>query len=348
MPQAMRRSADKPAGCIAIPKGLISEKRLCQRMNMEINDDELNLAYLKRMGPLSDMILLLRSLWIRSIAREERTAQEKVYFNLFDVIVNNAGVSSIITTLVDTVKAHPTQKNGQKKLEELAASDDLSLRPAHACFVNAHNFNLATDNPDYMRVLKQADFVLPDGIGVKFALRMAGGRLRKNLNGTDLFPSLMSALGQEGWAIYLLGAEQTVLDRACENIARMYPDVIIAGRHNGYFSFADEPALADGINRSGAQVLVLGMGTPRQELWAARNLNRLHVPLAMSMGGVLDFLGGKNKRAPLWMRQCGLEWFFRMMQEPRRLWRRYIIGNNIFVFRALKWRRSQERKGTRI
>jgi len=246
---------------------------------------------------------------------------------------------------MDTVKAHPTQKNGSRQIEKPAVSDDLSLSPAHACFVNAHNFNLATDNPEYMRVLKQADFVLPDGIGVKFALRMAGGCLRKNLNGTDLFPPLMAAIGQEGWGMYLLGAEPAVLEHACENIRRMYPQVRIAGCHNGYFTPEEEPVIVEEINRSGAQVLVLGMGTPRQELWVARNLTRLRLPLAMSMGGVLDFLGGKNKRAPLWMRQCGLEWFYRMIQEPRRLWRRYIIGNNIFVFRALKWVRSQEQKG---
>jgi N-acetylglucosaminyldiphosphoundecaprenol N-acetyl-beta-D-mannosaminyltransferase len=198
-----------------------------------------------------------------------------------------------------------------------------------------------------MRVLRGAELVLPDGIGVKLALRMVGGKLRRNLNGTDLLPHLASLFIKREWPVFLLGATSEVLARAKANLARRHPGLVVAGVHDGYFKPADEAALCDEINASGAMVLLIGMGTPRQEQWAARNAPRLSVPLVLSMGGLLDFLGEKNRRAPLWMRQAGLEWVFRLLQEPRRMWRRYVIGNPVFLWRVRRWARSRPapRKG---
>lgn len=255
------------------------------------------------------------------------------YFDLFGVVVNNSDTAAIIRTIEGMTLANPNLL-----IQSVGAGDP--SRPCHVGFVNANNFNIAVERPEYMAALRACDLVLPDGIGVKMALRMAGGELRRNLNGTDLFPHLCEMLVRHDWPVFLLGATDAVLAKASSNIQSRHPGIRIAGSHSGYFKPDDEAALCDKVAASGAMAVVIGMGTPRQELFVARNAGRLRVPLVLSMGGLLDFLGEKNRRAPMWMRNCGIEWVYRLLQEPGRMWRRYIIGNPVFLWRARQWIRQ--------
>lgn len=325
-----------------IPPGVFSEAAIAERMNLELSAEELDAAYAAAPGPRRDVAILLRTAWVALLGgRARRQGAKTDHFNLFGVVVNNSETPLVLRTVEGIVLSHPNllvQSLGGVPGPEPSA-------PAHVCFVNANNFNLALERPEFMRALRAADLVLPDGIGVKIALQMAGGQLRKNLNGTDLFPHLATLFARREWPVFLLGATNAVLEKASANILRHHPELRIAGMHDGYFKREGEEALCAAINASGAMVLLIGMGTPRQEEFVARNQHRLHVAMVFSLGGLLDFLGEKNRRAPLWMRQAGLEWIYRLLQEPGRMWRRYIVGNPVFLWRARQWVRRQRKGG---
>ncbi|MGB5438998.1 MAG: WecB/TagA/CpsF family glycosyltransferase [Gammaproteobacteria bacterium] len=201
-------------------------------------------------------------------------------------------------------------------------------------FVNAHCLNTSCKNADYRRVLKQSSRLLPDGSGVKLALRFQGIELQENLNGTDLFPQLCREAAKQGISLYLLGAGPDVAAQAARNMVKRYPQLKIAGTRDGYFNAAQEDEVIETINRSGADILLVAMGVPRQELWLARHLDKLNTKVNMGVGGLFDFYSERISRAPLWLRKTGMEWVWRLLQEPGRMWRRYIIGNPEFVMRA--------------
>ena len=201
-------------------------------------------------------------------------------------------------------------------------------------FVNAHCLNTSCKNAEYRHVLKQSSRLLPDGSGVKLALRFQGIALQENLNGTDLFPRLCREAAEQGMSLYLLGAGPGVAAQAAANMVKRYPQLKIAGTRDGFFTAAQEDEVIATINRSGADILLVAMGVPRQELWLAWHLDKLNTAVNMGVGGLFDFYSERISRAPLWLRNSGMEWVWRLLQEPGRMWRRYIIGNPEFVIRA--------------
>lgn len=214
-------------------------------------------------------------------------------------------------------------------------------RPQQVCFVNADCVNIAFRHPPYLDVLRHADLVFADGIGLKLAGLALGNPVRDNVNGTDLFPRLCEALSETGKSLYLLGARPGVVDDLCVWIASHYPGLVIAGSRHGYFSADEEPAVIEAIADSGAEVVLVAFGAPQQELWIHRHLSELGVKVAIGVGGLFDFYSGRIPRAPRWMRRVGLEWFYRLCQEPSRLWRRYLLGNPLFLLRvALAMRKA--------
>lgn len=204
-------------------------------------------------------------------------------------------------------------------------------RASQVCFLNADCVNVSRRDRRYLEVLRAADLVLADGVGLKLAAWAAGVRLRGNLNGTDLFPRLCEALSGSGKKLFLLGARAGAADAVCDWVARHHPGVAIAGCRHGYFSAGEEPAVVDQIARSGTDLLLVAFGSPKQDLWIDRHLDSLGVKVAMGVGGLFDFYSGRIPRAPLWMRSVGLEWLYRLWQEPTRLWKRYLLGNPRFL-----------------
>lgn len=219
-------------------------------------------------------------------------------------------------------------------------------RRGHLAFVNPDCLNIAWSHDAYHAVLRHADRVLPDGIGIHLGCRMLGYSLRANVNGTDMFPRLCEAAAQAALPIYLLGARPGIARAAADAMLARYPDLTVAGARDGYFRPEDEPDVVEEINRSGARLLLVAFGAPRQELWIARWRERLEVPLAMGVGGLFDFYSGRIPRAPVWMREMGLEWVYRLLQEPGRMWRRYVIGNPLFLYRVWRQVRQPERYTT--
>lgn len=206
--------------------------------------------------------------------------------------------------------------------------------PAQLCFVNPDCLNIAYVDEDYKDVLHRAARVLPDGIGVHLACRMMGTSLVANVNGTDLFPKLCEAAAESGESLFLLGAKPGRAEETARRMAERFPGVRFAGARDGYFSTDEEEAVIEEINRSGADILLVAMGAPRQERWIARHADRLAPRVRMGVGGLFDYYSGQVKRAPIWVREIGMEWLWRTMQEPGRLWRRYFIGNPVFLWRV--------------
>lgn len=211
------------------------------------------------------------------------------------------------------------------------------------CFVNADCLNLAYRDAAYCDALQSADLVLPDGIGLKLAGRLLGRPIRQNVNGTDLFPRLCAELAQAGKSIYLLGGRPGVPETVAAWIRSGHPALNIRGARHGYFAAGEEQSVIAEIRQSGADVLLVALGAPRQDLWIRRYVSDLGVGAAIGVGGLFDFYSGRIPRAPQWLREMGLEWFYRLLQEPGRMWRRYVLGNAVFLYRV-----GRERCGLRL
>lgn len=211
-------------------------------------------------------------------------------------------------------------------------------RQTRVAFVNPDCVNRAQRDPVYRAVLARFDWVLTDGIGMVIAGRLLGQRVRQNVNGTDLFPRLCELLGRSGHSLYLLGGRPGVAEGVVDWIGRHHPRVRVAGVHHGYFTAAEAPAVIRAIRASGAAVLLVGLGVPRQERWIAAHSRACGAVVTMGVGGLFDFYSGRIPRAPQWLREIGGEWAYRLVQEPGRLWRRYLLGNAEFLLRVARLR----------
>jgi N-acetylglucosaminyldiphosphoundecaprenol N-acetyl-beta-D-mannosaminyltransferase len=221
--------------------------------------------------------------------------------------------------------------------------------PSQICFANADCVNIASRNTGYMDVLHSAAIVLADGIGMKLAGRILNTNIRQNVNGTDLFPRLCERLEHTGQGIFLLGGAPGVAESVAKWVHDHYPAADIRGTHHGFFDRADEPGVIDTIRESRAHVLLVAFGAPKQDLWIRQNLHDTGVKVAMGVGGLFDFYSGHIPRAPQWLREIGGEWFFRFIQEPRRMWRRYFVGNVVFLYRVFQYRaRARKQQETAL
>jgi N-acetylglucosaminyldiphosphoundecaprenol N-acetyl-beta-D-mannosaminyltransferase len=203
---------------------------------------------------------------------------------------------------------------------------------------NAHTVNLARDDAEFREVLLRGTYVLPDGVGVRIAGLLCGRRLKPDFNPTDLYPRLCQSLQETGVRVFLLGGEPGIAERAKAKALAEFPGLLICGTHHGYFSPEDEERVIGTIRDSRADILLVGMGQPKQEKWIGRNLELTGAKVGMGVGALFDYHAGKIKRAPVWMRRLGLEWLGRLipgMGEPRRLWRRYLLGNFRFLWFAV-------------
>ncbi len=209
-------------------------------------------------------------------------------------------------------------------------------------FINADCINISYNDSGYRDILNQQSLVLPDGAGISIACRMIGERLVANLNGTDLLPHICRNAAEKGHSIFLLGAAEDVAARMKSNLEQAWPGLNVCGEQHGYFDPDTElDAVIEKINKANPNIVLVAFGAPRQEKWIHENRDRLNANLLLGVGGLFDFFSGDKQRAPQWMRDRGLEWMYRLYLEPGRLWRRYIIGNPVFVYRMLRWTRKQ-------
>jgi len=206
-------------------------------------------------------------------------------------------------------------------------------RQSSLFFVNAHCVNVSFEHAEYHRALTSADLVFPDGSGIALGCKANSHSLKENLNGTDVFPALCQQFARQNRTVFLVGTNDATLSKVTQTLHTSFPGISVVGSHHGFFPLTNCDDVVSAINDSGAEILVVAMGVPKQELFVAQNKHRLNTKLNIAVGGCLDFIAGNVSRAPLWLRKCGMEWMWRLQQEPIRLWRRYVLGNPLFVFR---------------
>ena len=188
--------------------------------------------------------------------------------------------------------------------------------------VNPEFVMAAQSDAEFRRVLEQADLCLPDGVGLLYAARRYGRRLPERVPGSELVYRLAERAAARGWPLFLLGAAPGVADEAADVLRGLYPDLCVAGTYAGSPDPAENEAIVRHVNDSGAALLFVAYGAPKQDKWIARNRAALPaVRVAIGVGGSLDFVTGRAVRAPRWMQRLGLEWLHRLIREPWR-WRR--------------------------
>ncbi|HML06949.1 MAG TPA: WecB/TagA/CpsF family glycosyltransferase [Xanthobacteraceae bacterium] len=189
----------------------------------------------------------------------------------------------------------------------------------------------ARTNAELERDIRASDIVGIDGMGIVYALRLFGHRVPHRVAGADLFESLIAECAARTLRPFLLGATPAVLAAAERKLLQRHPSLVLAGSHHGYFAPDEEAAVCARIRASGAHCLFIAMPTPRKERFMHRHRDGLGVPFVMGVGGTFDVVAGQVRRAPALLQRAGLEWAFRMMQEPRRLAARYLRTNLVFA-----------------
>jgi N-acetylglucosaminyldiphosphoundecaprenol N-acetyl-beta-D-mannosaminyltransferase len=187
--------------------------------------------------------------------------------------------------------------------------------------VNPEKVITARSCPELLKALKRAELVIPDGIGAVIAARFKGAKMTERVPGAELMPKLCEMASQNGFSIYLFGASEETNAAAASQLLARYPGLTLAGRRNGYFSEKDHHAIVNEINSSGADLLFLALGSPKQELFIDQHRDNLDVKVLQGVGGTFDVLAGNVKRAPAFWRKLHLEWFYRLLSQPSRLLR---------------------------
>lgn len=216
-----------------------------------------------------------------------------------------------------------------------------------AALANVNTLNYAYQNKRYRQILQSADLILRDGTGVKWAVKKIGANPKYNFVGTDFIPDFFRITSKKQYRLFLLGARPGISESASKVLSKIAPGIIIAGYHHGYFDKKDEQRIINKINNTNPDILLVALGNPQQEIWIADNLHNLDVSVCIGVGALFDYLSGNVKRAPKWMLDAGFEWIFRLLLEPKRLWKRYFIGNTKFIFRFYKELYAQRPKKTK-
>ena len=279
------------------------------------------LEYLANKSFKSDLSLIIKTIPAIMYRSSANVYHEKL--NIFDMEFDNITMKQGIQIIENTIDFEK-----QKKF----------------FFVNPDCLNKLYKNEEYFSILEKADYIFPDGIGVSIACNILKTPLRENVNGTDMLPYLCELCEKKSYSMFLFGAKPGVAEKMKIKLVEKYPNLMIVGTKSGYFDWdRDSNSIVDEINASQANILLVAFGVPLQEKWITQNMSKLNAQVLMGVGGLFDFYSGEMNRAPKWMREIGMEWLFRLIKEPKRMWKRYIIGNPLFIYRVYKWKNKKNR-----
>ena len=208
-------------------------------------------------------------------------------------------------------------------------------------YLNAHCINISFQDSEYRNILRNSDLVYAGGKGIVWASRLFKEALPQRVNILDFFDRLAVELSSRNIGIYLLGGKSDVIKNAAARLKRPPFNLRILGFHHGFFDKEEEASIVREINMLHPDILMVGLGVPKQEKWISAHLDELNVNLCWAVGAAFEWLSGLRKKAPCRMIMCGFEWLYRLFQEPARLWKRYLIGNIIFIYHVLVWRIRQ-------
>lgn len=255
-----------------------------------------------------------------------RNSNTKV--NILNVLIDNVSMSEVLTQLCEMVESETFSYVVTPNVDHLMKVQKDSI---------------------FRGIYNGASLVVPDGVPLLWASNILGIPLKERINGTDLFIRLCEVSTAKGYSIFLLGGDKGVAQKACDMLKKKFPGINIAGFYCPEFGFDKDTNECHRIQKmilaSNAEILFVGLGAPKQEKWISFYGPGTNVKLAIGVGVSFSFISGDLKRAPLWMQRCGLEWFWRLLSEPRRLWRRYIIEDMPFFWLIGKaWLRRYFRK----
>ncbi len=209
--------------------------------------------------------------------------------------------------------------------------------------VNAAKMVNAQEDLALRQSIIESDIINADGQSVVWAARFLGNPLPERVAGIDLMERLVSMAHENGLKVFFLGAMESVVNEVVLKYKLKYSDSIVAGYRNGYFSSEEDGEVARQIAQSGAHILFVAITSPRKEIFLNQYKDVMKIPFVMGVGGSFDVVAGKVSRAPMWMQKSGLEWLYRVYQEPRRMWKRYLVTNSLFIFYVIreKWSRKK-------
>lgn len=237
------------------------------------------------------------------------------------------------------IRVHPVTV---AELHRYLADHIHQRRRALVFHANVHALNLAVAHSGFHAALNRADLIFPDGAGVVLGARALGGCLPARITYADWLWQLAEFAAQQGFSLFLLGAKPGVAEQAAAKLVAHAPMLRIAGTHHGYFdkftASAESDAVLQAINTARPDILLVCFGMPQQELWLVQNWERLNAYVGLTGGAALDYISGNLQRGPKWMTDHGFEWLARMIIEPRRLWKRYVLGNPLFLWRVFMQR----------
>lgn len=209
-------------------------------------------------------------------------------------------------------------------------------KPIRHCAINAAKIVEIQSDRKLREIVVSSDVISPDGQSIVWASRFLKKPLPERVTGIDLMQKLLELAEKKAYKVFLLGAREEVIYELKEKLKQKLPNLNLVGWRNGYFSPDEEEEIVKKINQKKPDILFVGMSSPKKEYWINKYQSSLKVPFCMGVGGSFDVLVGKIKRAPGWMQKLGLEWFYRLLQEPTRMWKRYLVTNSLFLFYLLK------------
>jgi alpha-1,3-mannosyltransferase len=296
-------------------------------VGLNVNFDDTDAAaagFLEQWQKVADDYASVREQSIAAASRYDWENVSRLYQSLYDDVLG-----ARCRTILDVPIFVGTQAEAVDKID----AEYNSQKSTIVAFANANALNVAAIDNRFRGVLKRC-LVMNDGIGVDAASRILfGSRFPQNLNGTDFVPNYLKNT-RNSYRIFFVGSSSGVAERAASRLMAICGRHQIAGCQNGYFRAGDTAAIVAKIWASQADVVLVAMGNPRQEMWLAENLEATGCRLGFAVGALFDFLAGDVSRAPIWMRSTRLEWIYRLLREPGRLWRRYLLGNPIFLLRV--------------
>lgn len=209
-------------------------------------------------------------------------------------------------------------------------------QPLHHVVVNAAKLVKMQEDAQLRESIVGCDLINADGQAVVWAARMLGKSLPERVAGVDLMQNLVALAHERNYKIFFFGAKEEVVTEVVKRYSERYSPDIIAGYRNGYYSKEEEPDIARQIGESGADILFVAITSPKKEIFLNTYKSVIQIPFVMGVGGSFDVVSGKTKRAPQWMQKTGLEWFYRVLQEPGRMWKRYLVTNTKFIGMLIK------------
>ncbi len=275
-------------------------------------------------GNVADYLALIMKSFMSSCLydRTINKLKKTKILSLFGLKVNNTTMDEAICWITKTNRHKQTSNKTQTNKTQLGF------------FINVHSINLSISNTEFFKKLSKANALFADGSGMRLAAKKAGFLLRGNNNGTDMLPYLCRRCIESNQSLYFFGASPGVAAKAANNLIVQFPGLDVAGTAHGYNKDNNDEQIIAAINNSGCDVLLVAMGSPVQEQWLLDHRDQLQCKTALAVGGLFDFYSGSISRSPMWLREIGMEWVWRLIQEPINKFFRYVIGNPLFLYRT--------------